>query len=163
MKRISVGITVLCALSLAAFETPAELGFYLSLPQWGPIDPSGQWDRADGTHLALLIYHDPQGAWIIESMGESGRGQPANACRGVYAGSLNGTELATTSDGNRDSKDTLTRDNLAGYQGLFVDFRGKRAKVSGPESRAPECPLAGVYVPALETRLLKKPQALGLD
>jgi hypothetical protein len=150
-KRLSIVIVVLCALSLAAFEESAELTFFLSLPQPGPTDPSGKWDRADSTHLTLLIYHDPQGAWIVESMGVPRRGQPENACRGVYAGSLNGTELATTSDGTRDTKDTLTRDNLARYQGLFVDVRGKLAKVTGPESEAPECPLAGVYVRASPT------------
>ena len=88
----------------------------------------------------------PRGAWIIESTGESDTGQAANACRRVYAGSLNGTELVTSSDADRDLKDALTRGNLAPYQGLFVDFKGERAKVTGPEASAPDCPLAGVYV-----------------
>ena len=156
MKRVSVGIAVLCAacaLLIAAFEGPADLAFDLSLPQSGPIDPLGQWDRDDGTHhLGLLIFREPRGAWIIESRGEPRTGQPANAYRRVYAGSLNGTELVTSSDADRDLKDILTRDNLAAYQGLFVDFKGKRAKVRGPESSAPDCPLAAVYVRAAESR-----------
>jgi hypothetical protein len=146
MKRVSLGVAVLCALSIAAFEGPGDLAFDLSPAQREPTDPKGQWDRADGTDLSLLIFRDPRGAWIIESTGEPGTGQPANACRRVYAGSLNGTELVTSSDAGRDLTEILTRGNLAPYQGLFVDFKGERAKVTGPESDAPDCPLAGVYV-----------------
>lgn len=146
MKRVAVGIGLLCALWLATCEGPANLAFDLALAPREPIDPSGQWDRADGTHLSLLISHDARGAWIVESMGEPGRGQPENACWRVHAGSLNGNELVTTSDADRDTKSTLTRDNLASYQGLFVDFKGTHARVTGPESKASECSLAGAYV-----------------
>jgi hypothetical protein len=152
MKRVVLGVAVLCALSMAAFEGPTDLAFDLSPLQRRPIDPLGRWDRADGTHLGLLIFRDPRGAWIIESTGEPGTGQSANACRRVYAGSLNGSELVASSDADRDLKVTVTRDNVAAYQGLFIDFKGKRAKVTGPESSAPDCPLAGVYVRALRVQ-----------
>jgi hypothetical protein len=148
--RRPIGFAVLCALaltaSLVAYEGPADLAFDVGPSPKGPIDPSGQWDRIDGPHLSLLISHDPRGAWIVESRGEPSQGQPGNACWRVHAGSLNEAELVTTSDANRDLKDTVARDTLASYQGLFVEFKGERAKVTGPESGAPECPLAGVYI-----------------
>ncbi len=140
--RKSVYFAFLVAVVMAGCRNQSAL----SPSEAKTLDPSGQWTREDGLPLDLVISHDPRGAWIVESLGKPSRGQVENACWRVYAGSLIGAQLVATSDVNRDFKGVLTRTELAPYNGLFLEFKRGFVTVSGPESRAEECPLQGDYV-----------------
>lgn len=82
---------------------------------------------------------------MLESWGEPGMNQPENGCRAVHIGARDGARLTTSSDLDLTFDGALPREDLPDYAGLFVEFRGDRALVSGPESERRECPLKGVY------------------
>jgi hypothetical protein len=152
--RRSICIAVLGALALAACGGRDDREFDRLPRDQGASGPAGQWVAADGRRLGLLISQEPHGAWIVESFGVAHTGQGGNACWRIHVGSLDKAELIASGDLDVDfydraigsQRDRLTRTKLESYEGLFVEFRGDRARVSGPESKARECPLAGVYI-----------------
>jgi hypothetical protein len=116
----------------------------------GPVSPSyperGHWVRTDGRVLTFTVTRGPKGAWIVETHGTQEPSKPANACWNVFVGTMTGARLVSSSDLDRDFAGHLNEESLSHYTGLFIDFNGERATVSGPEADHDMCILEGDYV-----------------
>jgi hypothetical protein len=110
--------------------------------------PMGYWIRANDRSTGFALSRGPKGAWIVEFHGTPEPGKPANACWNVFVGTMTGTRLVSTSDLGRDFAGQLKADQFLEGEGLFIDFDGSRARISGPEAKANNrwCVLEGDYV-----------------
>lgn len=145
-KVLTVGSIAFGAVIVLLACLPAEEVAFRALPkETRPINPEGQWIRADGRQLGLSITRTRRRTWIVESWGGPRMDQSENWCSAVHIGALDGSELTTSSDLELNFEGSLPRKHLGEYSGLFVEFREDRALVSGPESERSGCPLKGVY------------------
>jgi hypothetical protein len=107
--------------------------------------PLGYWVQMAGHSLNFTISRGSKGAWVVETHGIPEAGKPANACSNVFVGRLTGSRLVSTSDLNRDFVGVLKSDEFLPGEGLFIDFDGDHARVSGPEANREACVLQGNY------------------
>jgi hypothetical protein len=107
--------------------------------------PIGYWMRTPDQSVGFTLSRGAKGAWVVETHGTPQAGKPANACWNVYVGTMNGSRLVFTADLPRNFSGQLRADGFLAGEGLFVDFDGRHARLSGPEAHNKWCQLEGEY------------------